>query len=285
MSTSRWLLPAGGCAWMMGVLNCTPNSFSDGGRYIDVDTAIRHGLDMWQADAAIIDVGGESTRPGSVPVSQAEELDRVIPVVKALAAEGIYISIDTSKAEVMRQAIQAGAQMVNDVTALRGDEASLGIVADSGVDVCLMHMQGTPETMQNQPQYTDVMSEVVAFFEQRIDACLKSGIRESAIVLDPGIGFGKRLEDNLALLARLPSLKELGFPLLVGVSRKSFLGAVSGADVDDREIETAAAVAIATYSGADVLRVHDIDRQKRAIKVASAMRSSDCVLKESPDHV
>ncbi len=270
---------------MMGVLNCTPDSFSDGGRYPDVDAAIRHGLDMWRAGAAIIDVGGESTRPGASPAPLAEELARVIPVIQALDEEGVYVSIDTSKEEVMRQAIKAGAKMVNDVTALRGDAASLGIVADSGVAVCLMHMRGTPETMQEQPEYVDVVSEVAAFFEQRIDACLESGMSEGAIVLDPGIGFGKRLEDNLVLLAQLPHFKKLGFPILIGVSRKSFLGTISGGQVHDREIETASAIGIATFAGADVLRVHDIDRQKRAIMVASVMRNAGNTLKENANHV
>jgi len=256
----------------MGVLNCTPDSFSDGGRYLDVDMAVRHGLEMWQSGAAIIDIGGESTRPGSLPVPLAQELDRLIPVIQALSGKGIYISVDTSKAEVMRQAIAFGAQMVNDVTALRGDAASLEAVADGDVDICLMHMQGTPETMQDQPGYTDVLSEVTAFFEQRVETCLKSGISEGAIVLDPGIGFGKRTEDNLALLAGIPRLKQLGFPVLIGLSRKSFLGFLTGTAAHEREIETASAVGIATFIGADVLRVHDVDTQKRAIKVASAMR-------------
>ncbi len=285
MPASRWHCPAGARAWLMGVLNCTPDSFSDGGCHADVQTAIQHGRHMWEKGAAIVDVGGESTRPGAQPVSPAEELARTIPVVQTLSAEGVYISIDTTKAEVMRRAIEAGARMVNDVSALRASHEAVEIVADAGVDVCLMHMKGTPRNMQDNPNYTDVVSEVMAFFEERISTCLKGGIQEDAIVLDPGIGFGKRLTDNLALLAAIPQLKRLGFPLLVGLSRKSFLGAITGAPVDDREIETVAADSIAAFCGADILRVHDIDTHVRAINVTAAIHGAGHALKESTKHV
>jgi len=273
---SRWMRPVtkngSGDVWMMGVLNCTPDSFSDGGSFFDIETAIEHGLTMHERGADIIDVGGESTRPGAEAVPLQAELARVIPVVRALAARGCTVSVDTMKAAVMRQAIEADARMINDVSALRHDDESLQVVAQSGVDVCLMHMQGTPETMQQQPEYGDVVQDVCDFFARRIDACLQAGIQASSIMLDPGIGFGKRLEDNLALIRAIPQFKAtFDMPLLLGVSRKSFLGQLTGATVDDREVETAVAGAMGIAYGADVLRVHDVAQQKRAIRVASAL--------------
>jgi len=273
-AASRWHKPPGGSAWIMGVLNCTPDSFSDGGRFTTAEAARRHARAMVDAGSDIIDVGGESTRPGAEPVSLSEEIARVIPVVEALAGEGLKVSIDTSKSEVMRQALAAGAVMINDVTALRGDERALQAVAESGADVCLMHMLGEPRSMQENPCYEDVVGEVEAFFERRLEACLHAGVRESSIILDPGIGFGKRLQDNLALIAALPRFKKLGLPLLLGVSRKSFLGAITGAQADDREFETSAAVTACVLGGADILRVHDVPTQVRAIKVASAIRQA-----------
>ncbi|MDX8411062.1 MAG: dihydropteroate synthase [Mariprofundaceae bacterium] len=274
VAASRWHVRQDGNAWIMGVLNCTPDSFSDGGKFTDAGAALRHARAMIDADADIIDVGGESTRPGATPVSVDDEIERVIPVVAALAGEGFRVSIDTSKAELMRQALAAGAVMVNDVTALRGDEQALAVVADSGADVCLMHMQGEPRSMQETPCYDDVVGEVEAFFHQRLEACLRAGIGESSIILDPGIGFGKRQQDNLALIAGLPRFKAMGFPLLLGVSRKSFLGAVTGASAQAREFETAAAVTACVLGGADILRVHDVPAQVRAIRVASAIRQA-----------
>jgi dihydropteroate synthase len=296
MSSSRWLRASGQSAKVMGVLNCTPDSFSDGGRFtsdrsisdrfisnsnqfisdsMDVDAAVRHAVQMHASGAAIIDVGGESTRPGAKPVPLDDELARVIPVIRSLHQLGIATSIDTNKAEVMRQAIEAGADMVNDVTALTGDEQSLSVVAQSGIDVCLMHMQGAPETMQHSPEYQNTLQEVGDYLESRVDACLKAGIAESSILIDPGIGFGKRLDDNLDLIAGIELLKRrLGLPLLMGVSRKSFLGAITGADVEAREMETAAAVSISVYAGADVLRVHDVEAQGKVVKVASRLRDA-----------
>jgi len=256
----------------MGVLNCTPDSFSDGGMYVCLEDAVQHAEHMWKAGAAIIDVGGESTRPGSEAVPESEELARVIPVIKVLCGREICVSVDTSKAEVMRQAVTAGATMVNDVTALTGDSASLDVVAGAGVDVCLMHMHGTPATMQNHVHYDDVVDEVESFLAARVKACVAAGVREDAILLDPGIGFGKQLEDNLALIAAIPRFKKLGLPVLLGVSRKSFLGALTGAAAEDREIETAAAVAACVYAGADVVRIHDMQVQAKAVKIASAVR-------------
>jgi len=269
---SRWLRPADGDVWIMGVLNCTPDSFSDGGRFVDVEKAVAQGLAMQAAGATIIDVGGESTRPGSKPVPQEDELQRVVPVVKALTQAGCRVSIDTMKAEVMAQAINAGASLVNDVSALSFDPQSLAVVAAAGVDVCLMHMQGSPETMQDTPGYYGVVEEVATFFEQRIEVCLQAGIAESSIILDPGIGFGKRLEDNLTLIQATSEFKQrFPLPLLLGLSRKSFIAQLTGSPVDDREIETAVAGAIGISQGADILRVHDVALQARAIRVASAL--------------
>jgi len=270
--TSRWKAPAEGHAWIMGVLNCTPDSFSDGGLFINSTSQLEHAEAMVVDGAAIIDVGGESTRPGSLPVEPQEELKRVLPVIEALAEKKIPVSIDTSKAVVMRAAIAAGACMVNDVTALGGDPDSMVAVAESDVDVCLMHMRGTPLTMQHQVRYDDVVDEVVSFLESRVAACIAAGVAKDRIVLDPGIGFGKRLQDNLDLIGSIPRLKRLGFPVLMGVSRKSFLGELSGSEVADRESETAAAVTACVLAGADILRVHDVSAQVRAIRVASAMQ-------------
>lgn len=266
---------AAGKPVMMGVLNCTPDSFSDGGVHFDTHAAIQAGLAMSEAGASLIDVGGESTRPGAVPVSLQEELERVIPVVKALASAGCAISIDTMKAEVMRQAISAGAVLVNDVTALQYQPESMAVVAESGVDVCLMHMQGDPESMQERPHYENVFEDVCAFFEARIQVCMQAGIARSSMILDPGIGFGKRLEDNLELIRRIPELKSrFSLPVLMGVSRKSFLGLLTGANVDDREFETAAAVALCTCLGADIHRVHDVVAHTKVVQVAQAIAHS-----------
>lgn len=271
---SCWHRPDDGDVWIMGVLNCTPDSFSDGGHFIDSQAAIAHGLSMFKSGAALIDVGGESTRPGAQPVTADEELHRVMPVIRGLVQKGCRVSIDTMKAAVMQQAIKAGASLVNDVSALRHDPESLDVVADMGVDVCLMHMQGEPANMQLQPQYNDVLAEVMYFFEQRIEACLSANIAESAILLDPGIGFGKRLQDNLALIQGLTEIKNrFSMPLLLGVSRKSFLGQLTHTSPDDRELETAVAGGFGIAAGADMLRVHNVDLQSRAIRVASALSS------------
>ena len=277
---SRWKAPAGGLAWIMGVLNCTPDSFSDGGLYADTASREAHAEAMVKAGAAIIDVGGESTRPGSQPVTQQEEMRRVLPVIEALAEKKIPVSIDTSKAAVMHAAIAAGACMVNDVTALGGDVDAIAVLADSDADVCLMHMRGTPLTMQHHVRYEAVVDEVISFLESRVAACAAAGIAEDRILLDPGIGFGKRLQDNLDLIAGIPRLSALGFPVLMGVSRKSFLGELSAASrpdqqsdqTPDREMETAAAVTACVLAGADVLRVHDVAAQARVVCVASALR-------------
>jgi len=255
---------------IMGVVNVTPDSFSDGGRFLAPQAAISQGERLAAEGAAILDVGGESTRPGSEGVSAEEELRRVLPVVEGLAASGARISIDTSKAEVAAAALDAGASFVNDVTAFRGDPALAGLVADRGVDCCLMHMLGTPRTMQDDPRYDDVVADVKAFLEQRLAAAVAEGMPEERVLLDPGIGFGKTLEHNLKLLARLDEIVALGRPVVVGVSRKSFLGRITGREADDRAVATAAANVLALERGASVFRVHDVPETADALAVATA---------------
>ncbi len=255
----------------MGVLNCTPDSFSDGST-LGLDELVRKAKRLVAQGADIIDVGGESTRPNAVPVAEAEELRRVMPVIQALVQAGITVSVDSMKAEVMRQAIEAGVSLVNDVSALRFDDASMDVVAASGVDVCLMHMQGTPQTMQHNPRYDDVVSEVLSFFEQRIEACIEVGIQTSSIILDPGIGFGKRLSDNLQLIVNIDRIKQtFGLPVLLGVSRKSFLASMTQADIHNREVETAVASAIGIFCGADMIRVHDCLAHHKTATVAAQL--------------
>jgi len=255
----------------MGIVNVTPDSFSDGGMWLDPDDAVAHGVELVGQGADILDIGGESTRPGAEPVTDAEELRRVRPVVEALAAGAgnVQISIDTSKGTVARAAIAAGARLVNDVTALRGDPEMAGVVAESGVDCCLMHMRGEPRTMQRAggPQYDDVVGEVKAFLEERIAFAVGAGIAEQRILLDPGIGFGKTVAHNLELLRRLDELVELGRPIVVGTSRKSFLGP------SDRLAGTIATNVMALERGAVVFRVHDVAPVAAALAVAAATLS------------
>jgi dihydropteroate synthase len=258
---------------VMGVVNVTPDSFSDGGRYLDPAAAIAHALELQGEGAAILDVGGESTRPGASPVPAEEERRRVIPVIEGVAAEGAaaVISVDTSKAAVAEAALQAGASMVNDVTALRGDPAMAELIARAGVDCCLMHMLGTPRTMQADPRYDDVVSEVKAFLEERAAVAVAAGIAEARILVDPGIGFGKTAEHNLELLRRLDELAELGFPVLIGTSRKSFLGRLTGRQApEDRLAATIATCVLAYQRGASVFRVHDVAPAMDALRVATA---------------
>ncbi len=257
---------------LMGVVNVTPDSFSDGGRYLDAQAAIAHGLELESEGAAILDVGGESTRPGAAPVTEAEELARVIPVIEGLRARGAtaQISIDTSKAAVAAAAVQAGATLVNDVTALRGDPDMAATVAALGVECCLMHMQGTPRTMQADPHYDDVVTDVKAFLRERMAYALDAGIAESRILLDPGIGFGKTTEHNLELLRRLDELLTLERPLLIGTSRKSFLGRLTGREVDDRLAATIASNVLAYARGARLFRVHEVAPVRDALAVAAA---------------
>ncbi len=254
----------------MGVVNVTPDSFSDGGRYLDGAVAVAHGEKLLRDGAAILDVGGESTRPGAEKVDSVEELRRVEPVVAGLAGEAT-VSIDTSKAVVAEAAIDAGASIVNDVTALRGDSGMAGLCAERGVGVVLMHMPGNPRTMQDDPTYGDVVNDVKAFLTERVEAAVAAGIDEERVWLDPGIGFGKTLEHNLELLRRLGELRELGRPLVIGTSRKSFIGRIDGSEVDERIGGTIASSVLAATEGADVLRVHDVAEMGQAMRVASAI--------------
>jgi dihydropteroate synthase len=257
---------------VMGVLNVTPDSFSDGGHYLDVAAAVQRGVEMAGEGAAIIDVGGESTRPGAADVDVDEELARVIPVIEQLVARvPIPISIDTSKPEVMRAAIAAGASLVNDVRALRNPGA-IQAVANTGAAVCLMHMQGEPRTMQAAPAYDDVVAEVRRFLAARIDACSAAGIGPERICVDPGIGFGKRPEHNLALLAAIDRLAEPPIPVLVGVSRKSLVGIITGRPPEGRLAGSVAFAALAVMRGAAIIRAHDVAETVDAVKVASALR-------------
>jgi dihydropteroate synthase len=256
---------------VMGVVNVTPDSFSDGGEFLDASAAIAHGLGLAAQGADILDVGGQSTRPGAQPVGAAEELARVLPVVEALAAQGLRVSVDTSKAHVAGAALAAGAAMVNDVTALRRDPGLAAVVAEAQVDVCLMHMLGDPLTMQRDPRYEDVVSEVKAFLEERLASAVREGIAERRILLDPGIGFGKTVEHNLELLNRLSEIVALGRPVVVGTSRKSFLGRIAGGrETGERLPGTIATNVLALERGARVFRVHDVGPVRDALAVALA---------------
>lgn len=259
---------------VMGILNVTPDSFSDGGNYFSLQQAEQHALAMQQQGAGIIDVGGESTRPGAQAVSVQEELDRVIPIIERLTDSlQVPVSIDTSKAEVMREAVMAGAGMINDVMALRGDNVLTTVGAlDQDIAVCLMHMQGEPRTMQNNPSYDDVVSEVSKFLAQRVTACEQAGIDRQRLVLDPGFGFGKTLEHNLALLAGLDKLTKQGLPLLAGISRKSMIGTLlDNAPVEARINGSVAAAVMAFERGARLLRVHDVGPTVEALKITQAV--------------
>ena len=256
---------------IMGIVNVTPDSFSDGGRYDTVEKAVAHGLELVSEGAGILDIGGESTRPGAAPVSLEDELERVLPVIEQLSrTAGVPLSIDTYKPEVMRAAIAAGADIVNDVRALQ-EPGALEIVAASDAGVCLMHMQGRPQTMQIDPQYEDVVHEVNAFLAQRLAVAEAAGIVRERVVLDPGFGFGKKTEHNLQLLRQLDTTLALGRPLLIGLSRKSVLGQITGGDVDVRLHASLAASVISVMKGARIVRVHDVKATADALKVAAAI--------------
>jgi len=257
----------------MGILNVTPDSFSDGGDFVSVPAALAHVRRMVEEGAAIIDVGGESTRPGALSVPLEEELRRVIPVIRALAAElSVPISIDTTKPEVMRAAVEAGAGFINDVYALRAPGA-LAMAAALGVPVCLMHMQGEPRTMQQNPHYDDVVGEVSAFLAARVQACRGAGIPDRQLLIDPGFGFGKTVRHNLQMLNMLDSLRKIGPPLLVGLSRKSFLGAVLDAPVTARLHAGLAAATVAVMKGAALIRTHDVGPTVEALKLCAALEA------------
>lgn len=260
---------------IMGVVNVTPDSFSDGGLYLSTGQAIAHAKNLINEGADILDIGGESTRPGSQPVNVDVELSRVMPILEALVNTNIPISIDTSKPEVMKRSIAAGACMINDVNALRSPKALEIVAQNDHVQVCLMHMQGTPQTMQANPHYTNSVSEVKDFLQQRIHAAESAGISHDRLIIDPGFGFGKTLQHNLALLNRLHEFTTLGVPVLAGLSRKSMLGAITGNNVNHRIHESVAAALLAVIKGAKIVRVHDVKASKDALAVYAAMQECD----------
>jgi dihydropteroate synthase len=256
---------------VMGIVNVTPDSFSDGGKFTQVELAVEHALRLISEGADILDIGGESTRPNAQPVSLQEELDRVLPVIESLTGQiNIPISIDTYKPQVMREAIKFGASIVNDVRALQ-EEGAVEAVAKTNAGVCLMHMQGTPQTMQINPAYDDVVNEVTLFLKERAYVCEQANITKNRILLDPGFGFGKTRAHNIALIKQLPDFLKLGYPILVGLSRKSVLGQVTGQDVNARVYASVAAAVISAMKGARILRVHDVIATVEALKVVAAI--------------
>jgi dihydropteroate synthase len=262
---------------VLGIVNVTPDSFSDGGRFLDADAAVAHALRLVEQGADLLDIGGESTRPGSQPVELDEELARVLPVVRRLAAlTSTPISVDTNKAEVARQALEAGAHVINDITALQGDPAMSEVVRSYRAGVILMHVQGTPATMQIQPHYRDVVAEVADFLQARLQACVDMGIAASQVVLDPGIGFGKKTEHNLRLLAHLDELQRLGRPVCLGVSRKGFLGKLLIRPLEQRLASSLAAVCYALVRGTvQIARVHDVAETRDAMVLLNALRERE----------
>lgn len=270
----RHRLVLGSRTHVMGILNITPDSFSDGGEYFNKkDLALKRIEEMAASGADIIDIGGESTRPGAGSVSVEVELDRVIPVIKEASRNiNIPISIDTSKAQVAEEAIASGAAIVNDITGLRGDSRMASVVAKSGVGLIVMHMKGAPRTMQDDPVYKDLIGEIIASLKESIDIALENGIKEDKIIVDPGIGFGKATEHNLEILRRLAEFRALNRPVMVGVSRKSFLGKILNAGAKDRLMGTAAACAIAIMNGASIIRVHDIKEMVETARIADAIK-------------
>ncbi|MDO8528121.1 MAG: dihydropteroate synthase [Deltaproteobacteria bacterium] len=256
---------------IMGILNVTPDSFSDGGSFVDPASAVDRALQMVEEGADIIDIGGESSRPGAHPVSVAEELKRVLPVIREVRRQSkIAISIDTTKSLVAARALEEGATMINDISAGLQDPEMLSLAAHAKADICLMHMQGEPRTMQNNPAYKNVVAEVKQFFKERMEAAKRAGVSPDKIILDPGLGFGKRVEDNVALLVHLKEFRDLGCPILVGASRKSFIGALTGATVEERLSGSLAAAAIAVQNGATILRVHDVAPTVQFLKTFSS---------------
>ena len=262
---------AAGRTLIMGVLNATPDSFYSPSRVSSADEALSQARAMARDGADILDIGGESSRPRCEPIGAAEEQRRVLPLVEALSGTGIRLSVDTYRASTAREAMKLGASMINDITALRGDPEMAGVIAESGTECVLMHMQGTPNTMQDDPQYEDVMDDIGAFFEERIAFATREGICESRLWLDPGFGFGKSVGHNLTILSRLGELKRFGLPLIIGTSNKSTIGAVLNTPVEDRMEGTAATVALAIYNGADCVRVHDVKSMARVARMTDAV--------------
>jgi len=259
---------------VMGIVNVTPDSFSDGGHHLRRDAALAHAHQLIQEGADILDIGGESTRPGALPVSVQEELERIMPVIEGLRGVSVPLSVDTCKPEVMRAALAAGVSMVNDINALQHPDA-LAAVAASNAAICLMHMKGSPQNMQEQPQYQNVVTEVMQFLRERMDVVQSAGITRERIVVDPGFGFGKTLKHNLVLLRSLDALGELGVPVLAGLSRKSMLGAITGQDVNHRVSASVAAALLAVQRGARIVRVHNVGATVDALKVWSAVNAEN----------
>ncbi len=265
----------GGSPQIMGIVNVTPDSFSDGGQYNDVDRAIAHGVQLLKEGADILDIGGESTRPNAEIVSVEQEIERVIPVIEGLRKRAQNISIDTRNAKTMRAAIDAGANMINDVSALSHDPQSLSVAAQSGLSVCLMHMQGSPQDMQDRPTYENVIDDIMAYFEARLKICAANGITQDHIILDPGIGFGKTLDHNLSIIKHIDQFKRFGCPVLLGTSRKSFIGKVSSeASAQDRLAGSLASALYAVQKGADIVRIHDVKETRQAIDINQAIFSA-----------
>ena len=269
----QWLLDPCRATWIMGVLNVTPDSFSDGGRFSETGAAVAHGLAMAEAGAQVIDVGGESTRPGAARIAAGEQLRRVLPVIQSLTAQGVRVSIDTSLSEVAREALAAGAAIINDISGGTDDSAILRVAASSAAPIILMHMRGQPATMQNNPVYVDVVRDVGTSLRAQAARAADQGVAPHRILLDPGIGFGKSVEHNLALLAGLDQLKAAGHAILVGASRKSFIGRITGESQESgRIMGTAAAVAWSIKGGADLVRVHDVARMAPVVAMSHALR-------------
>ncbi|MBM4133070.1 MAG: dihydropteroate synthase [Nitrospira sp.] len=273
LKARTYSLPLHSRVHLMGILNVTPDSFSDGGRFLSLDVAIAHALAMVEAGADIIDIGAESTRPGSERVEEEEEIRRLIPVVKEVCRRvSVPISVDTTKASVAKLALEAGAVIINDISALRNDVEMGTVVAEAGAGLVLMHLQGTPQTMQQAPTYQDVVAEVRLFLAERVQAALEFNISPAQIMLDPGIGFGKNSDHNLTLLAHMPELVSLGYPVLVGVSRKAFIGQILGRPIEQRVMGTAAASAMAILGGARVIRVHDVGAIRDVVTMIESIR-------------
>lgn len=274
--TLRWssrILDLGRRTHVMGILNVTPDSFSDGGRYLDRDKAVDHGLSMARDGADIIDVGGESTRPSAEKISSDEELDRVISVIERLCREvTIPVSIDTYKSAVAREALKAGASMINDISALRFDPQMAGVAAKAGVPVILMHMKGTPETMQSNPTYEALIPEILDFLRDAMDRATNAGIRRDLILVDPGIGFGKTFDDNLKIIRDLSQFASLGRPILLGTSNKAFIGHILNKELQERDIGTMATVAVGVLNGAHLVRVHDVKKAVETVKMVDAVK-------------
>lgn len=257
---------------VMGVLNVTPDSFSDGGKFLDKEKAVKHALKMVKDGADIIDVGGESTRPGAKPLSEKEELERIIPVIDAITKKvKVPVSIDTYKYEIAKQSLEAGASMINDISGLRSDKRMASLAAEYQVPVVIMHMQGTPQNMQKDPKYKSVVGEILGFLREQSDRAIAAGIKSDMIIVDPGIGFGKTVEHNLIILSKLSEFGSLGLPIAIGTSRKSFIGTTLGLEVDDRLEGTATTMALSISQGANIVRVHDVKEMVRVARMTDAV--------------